>query len=70
MKIEEESEKQAIGIPLNNNVNKNYILIVSINDLQKQLQTQFRISRVKGLEIEDLKATVRAKEEKIICKYI
>ena len=69
MKIEKESEKKAIGILLNNNVNKSYILIVSIDDLQKQLQTQFRISRMKGLEIEDLKATVRAKEDKIICKY-
>ena len=70
MKIEKESEKQAIGIPLSNDVNKSYILIVSINELQKQLQTQIKISKMKGLEIEDLKATVRAKEEKIICKYI
>ena len=69
MKIEKESEKKAIGILLNNNVNKSYILIVSIDDLQKQLQTQFRISKKKDLEIGDLKAAVRVKEDKIICKY-
>ena len=39
--------------------------IESIDELNKKLETQYAISRRKTMEIEDLKANMREKDEKI-----
>ena len=39
--------------------------IESIDELNKKLETQYAISRKKTMEIEDLKANMREKDDKI-----
>ena len=40
-------------------------MLESIDELNRRLESQYRMSRMKGLEIEDLKAIVREKDEKM-----
>ena len=42
-----------------------YTVLESIDELNRRLESQYRMSRMKGMEIEDLKVIIREKDEKM-----
>uniref|UniRef100_A0A1X7UCB8 Uncharacterized protein n=1 Tax=Amphimedon queenslandica TaxID=400682 RepID=A0A1X7UCB8_AMPQE len=66
---EKEKQVQELQMKLQTKQEKEHIHILpteSVDELNKKLETQYAISRRKTMEIEDLKATMRQKDEKMI----